>query len=184
MILDATAGNRTMYETKNVNQIVYIDIQKKLYRKPTIYADCTRTPFKSKTFHTIFFDPPHRWGCEPGDFFTFPDLKPKQLKMMGMKGNIYYGLEIYKTKMELIAFIYKAQKEFLRILRDDGLLWLKWNEQYIPLPRILAIFKNWHILMILRVNDPTQTMGTHQTYWVCMCKKEGYQTELGAYIHG
>ena len=181
MILDATAGNRTMYETKNVDCIVYIDIQKKLARKPTIFADCTRTPFKPKTFHTIFFDPPHRWGCEPGDFFTFPDLKPKRLRMMGMKGNIYYGPEIYKNKMELIAFIYKAQKEFLRILKDDGLLWLKWNEQYIPLPRILAIFKNWHILMILRVNDPTQTMGTHQTYWVCMCKKEGYQTELGDY---
>jgi len=181
MILDATAGNRTMYETKNAHNIIYIDIQKKLYRKPTIYADCTRTPFRDKTFHTIFFDPPHDWGKTAGDYYTIPDLTPKEMSMMGMKGNTYYGHEIYQSRMELTAFIYKAQKEFLRILKDDGLLWLKWNDYKIPLSNILAIFKNWRILMILRVNDPTQTIGTHQTYWICLCKKEGYQTELSAF---
>ena len=181
MILDATAGNRTMYETKDVNSIVYIDIQKRLYRKPTIFADCTRTPFRDKTFHTIFFDPPHTYGEEPGDYFTFPDLKPRQLRMMGLKGNIYYGVEIYKTRSALIKFIYNAQKEFLRILRDDGLLWLKWCEVEIPLHNILAIFQNWRILLILPIQKPQHNIGEAQTYWICMCKKRGYQTELTSF---
>jgi len=184
MILDATAGNRTMYETKDVNKIIYIDIEKQLWRKPTIYADCTRTPFKPKTFHTIFFDPPHDWGAEPFDFEQGKFTKRRQWARTYPFQFTYYGWDKYKNRTQLIKFIYNAQKEFLRILKDDGLLWLKWNEVRIPLNNILAIFKNWQILMILRVNDPTHTASEHQTYWVCMCKKEGYQTELGAYIHG
>ena len=178
MILDATAGNRTMYETKDANCIVYIDIQKKLARKPTIFADCTKTPFKPKIFHTIFFDPPHSYA-ETTTWYTIPDSETFQKVWPGY-GKIprYYGLERYKNRSQLIKFIYNAQKEFLRILRDDGLLWLKWNDFKIPLDNILGIFKNWRILLKLYVNDPTHTAGKGQTYWVCMCKKEGYQTEL------
>ena len=170
-----------MYETKAVNSIVYIDIQKKLWRKPTIFADCTCTPFKPKTFHTIFFDPPHYWGSKPGRFYTFPNLTPKQMKTMKLKGNVYCGVEIYKTRSALIKFIYNAQKEFLRILRDDGLLWLKWSELEIPLNNILAIFKNWRILLKLPIQKPQHNIGEAQTYWVCMCKKQGYQTELTSF---
>ena len=184
MILDATAGNRTIYETKNVKQIIYIDIQKKLARKPTIFADCTRTPFRDKTFHTIFFDPPHNYNSDKL-WYSIPDSETYQKKWR-KHGRIptYYGLEIYKSRSDLIKFIYNAQKEFLRILRDDGLLWLKWNDYIIPLHNILAIFQNWRILLKLNIQDPLQTWGKGQTYWICMCKKEGYQTELGAYMHG
>jgi len=181
MILDATAGNRTMYETKNVKSIIYIDIEKQLWRKPTIFADCTRTPFKSKTFHTIFFDPPHTWGRPTFDFKTARFLKSRQWAREHPYGHTYYGWDKYKNRQELIAFIYRAQKEFLRILRDDGLLWLKWCEVDIPLLHILAIFENWRILLKLNIEDPTHTFGKGQTYWICMCKKEGYQTELTSF---
>jgi len=170
-----------MYETKNANCIIYIDIQKKLARKPTIFADCTRTPFKPKTFHTIFFDPPHNYAVD-GLWYSIPDSETFQKKWPGY-GKIprYYGLERYRSRSALIKFIYNAQKEFLRILRDDGLLWLKWNDHAIPLNNILSIFKNWTILLILYIKDPTQTWGKGQTYWICMCKKEGYQTELTSF---
>jgi len=48
-----------MWTHKNSKNIIYIDIEKQLWNKPTIYADCTQTPFKDKTFDAIFFDPPH-----------------------------------------------------------------------------------------------------------------------------
>jgi len=172
MILDATAGNRTIYENKNSPNIIYIDIQKQLLKKPTIFADNTQTPFLSKTFDTIIYDPPHDYGCKPGDFYTMPNLRKKHARLQGLKGVCYYGVEIYKTKQQLIAHIYKAQKEFYRILKDDGLLWLKWNEVRIPLNRILAIFTDWRVLLRLPVSSPQQTMGKHQTYWVCMEKKK------------
>jgi len=59
VILDATAGNRKMWRKKDYLDIIYLDIEKGLEVKPTIIADNTQTPFKDKTFHTIFYDPPH-----------------------------------------------------------------------------------------------------------------------------
>jgi hypothetical protein len=181
MILDATAGNRTMYETKNVDSIIYIDIQKQLARKPTMFADCTRTPFRNKTFHTIFFDPPY--FITTGKFFWInPDIRVRNKNEKPRKQTpTYYGTNIYKNRSQLIKFIYNAQKEFLRILRDDGLLWLKWNDYETPLHNILAIFKNWQILLKLYINDPYKTTEGGKTYWICLCKKRGYQTELTSF---
>jgi len=181
MILDATAGNRTMYETKDVNKIIYIDIEKQLWRKPTIFADCTRTPFKPKTFHTIFFDPPRTYRANHPTYLNVSKRIRKAIHRYKPFADVYYGWDKYKNRQELIAFIYRAQKEFLRILRDDGLLRLKWCEVDIPLHNILAIFQNWRILLKLNIEDPTHTFGKGQTYWICMCKKEGYQTELSAF---
>ncbi|GAI63776.1 unnamed protein product, partial [marine sediment metagenome] len=68
----------------------------------------------------------------------------------------YYGWDVYKTRQALIRHIIKAQKEFHRILTDDGLLWLKWNELEIKLLNILGIFQQWDELMRLYVESPLQ----------------------------
>ena len=181
MILDATAGNRTMWNWKKVPDMIYIDIEKKLERKPTIFADNTNTPFLPASFDTIFYDPPHNWG---GKDEPCPQY-PSEIRKWKMKHQpfafTYYGWDKYKTKQQLIAHIYKAQKEFLRILKKDGLLWFKWNEMKVSLRKILAIFDLWAVLLIIYVKSPTQTAGMHQTFWVCMTKKreETVQTRLG-----
>jgi hypothetical protein len=180
MILDATAGNRTMWQTKKVEDIIYIDIEKKLKRKPTIFADCTNTPFLSETFDTIFYDPPQMWGGEPFHHEAVGFLLRRQWARSKPYAWTYYGWDKYKTRNELIVFIYRAQKEFQRILKYDGLLWLKWNECKISLNRILVIFIDWTEVMRLYVNDPTHTASKHQTYWICLSKKkkETMQTTL------
>jgi hypothetical protein len=180
MILDATAGNRSMWRHKNTPNIIYIDIEKKLERKPTIFADNTKTPFLSGIFDTIFYDPPHSWRQ---DLFwaSFPTheeysklYKPKKCVVA------YYGWDKYKNQQELLVHLWRAQKEFHRILKDDGLLWLKWNVQNISIRRVLLLFEDWKELLRLYIKAPSQTAGKSQTYWICLMKekKEFKQTTL------
>jgi len=171
MILDATAGNRTMWEKKNVDNIVYIDIEKKLDVRPTIWASNEQTPFPDKTFDVIFYDPPHNWGASKY-YFAFASARERKEFYPKASGvPTYYGWDKFKTRPKLIKHMYNAQKEFQRILKDDGILWFKWNEMRMLLNRVLTIFHDWHELMRLYINDPTHTAGEHQTYWICMCKK-------------
>jgi hypothetical protein len=172
MILDATAGNRTMWLSKNQDSIIYIDLERKLEVKPTIYADHSSTPFFDKVFDSIFFDPPHGWGVGH-PFYKYPDAKSFKEKWQGY-GDIprYYGWDKNKNQQELIVHLWRAQKEFARILKDDGLLWLKWNTQLISIRRVLAVFDYWKSMLELPVKAPTQTAGKSQTYWVCLTKEK------------
>lgn len=173
MILDATASNRRMYETKNYQHIIYIDLQRRLEIKPTIFADNTTTPFLSSTFDTILYDPPHMWG-DKSSYFVFPDKKSFLKKWQGY-GDIprYYGGDIYKSKTQLLKHIYCAQKEFNRILKLDGLLWLKWCEVHIPLRKILSIFREWIVILEIPQATPSRVAGKYKTWWVCLAKKGG-----------
>lgn len=186
MILDATAGNRKMWRNKNNPNIIYLDVERNLEVKPTIVADNTATPFRDKTFDTIFYDPPHAYGSY--DFFyNFKTLDEcRKVYPSARSTPSYYGWEKFKTKSSLIRHLYMASKEFKRILKDDGLLWFKWNEMAISLSTALSAFTEWDELMRIYVKSPTQTAGQAQTYWVCMSKKtaESSQSELTLYTLG
>jgi tRNA G10 N-methylase Trm11 len=172
LILDATAGNRSMYTNKYSENIVYLDRQRELYIKPTIFADSQQLPFKDKSFDIILFDPPHQWASgEKIPVYGAPYRK-KILLTMGTKGHTYYGVEQYKNKRQLIRYIYQSQKEFKRVLKDDGVLMLKWCEVEIPLDRLLQVFADWRELMRIPVKSQFQTMGEKQTYWVMMEKRK------------
>ena len=180
MILDATAGNRAMWQKKQAEPIIYIDIEKRLQRKPTIFADNTNTPFLSKSFSTIFYDPPHSWRSYTSRH-SYPSKALLRSKYPSKKSTPqYYGWDKYDSRQAIIKHIHLAQVEFQRILKDDGLLWFKWSEVELTLRRVLVLFDDWIKLMILYISDPTQTAGNVQTYWVCLCKKNigGEQTRL------
>lgn len=178
MILDATAGNRTMWITKDSENIIYIDSQKRLEVKPTIFCDNTRTPFPDKTFDTIFYDPPQGWGTY-NSRHVYPKNTPEYRKILDRPGlPVYYGWEIYKTRRELVRHIYKAGEEFYRILKDDGLLWLKWNVMRIPLYRLLSIFSTWKLMLRIYVKSPSQTAGKHQTFWLSLEKTRPESRQL------
>lgn len=173
MILDATAGNRQMWKKKDSDNIIYLDSQLRLQVPPTLFANNEQTPFKDGTFDTIFYDPPHRWNWE-GSYYSFPNVEEAK-EIWGDKTGVitYYGWDVYKTRQELIRHLIKAQSEFYRILKDDGLLWLKWNELEIKLMNILGIFSLWDELMRLYVESPLQRKKDVQTFWVCLEKKSG-----------
>ena len=181
MILDATAGNRTMWHKKDPPNIIFADMERKLHVKPTIFCDTRQAPFRMQTFNTIIFDPPHLWGGELDYTPTYPrEIKRLKQKFKG-KPFTYYGWDKYQTRIQLITYIYYCEAEFKRILKPDGLLWLKWNETKIDLNRILAIFADWHLLMQIKCAIEKHTLGRADTYWVLLSKKntEGTQTTLG-----
>jgi hypothetical protein len=169
-----------MWEYKQCKDIVYIDIEKKLTVKPQIFCSNVKSPFADGTFDTIFIDPPHFFGHHLS-LFSIPDMATFRQVYPNETGiPRYYGADKYKTQMALLRYIYDLQKECLRILKDDGLLWLKWNETNLSINTILHLFEDWHVLLKLplRLNNPNKTQ--KRTYWVCLCKseKKGRQTSL------
>ena len=172
LILDATAGNRVIWYGYKSPNIIYIDKQKQLERPPTIFADNRCTPFNDETFDTIFFDPPYGCGSKT-DIYAFPNKKLcDEYGKWGRKtGHSYYGMEQFHSRSQLIKYLYEAIAELHRILKSDGLLWLKWNEVMIPLSHILPLFGHFKQLLKLYIKNPiTRRSSAYQTYWICFEK--------------
>lgn len=178
MILDATAGNRLLWLVKKSDNIVYLDRQTRLQVKPTIFADNTQTPFMPKCFDTIIFDPPHDIGGGDG-FFSHPNAEEYN-KIYSHKRDTptYYGAEIFNSKTQLIKYIYHAQEEFKRILKDDGLLIVKWCDIQLTLNRFIIIFLDWTLLMQIRADQPTHTFKQNKTYWLYMEKRKANNKQV------
>jgi hypothetical protein len=177
MILDATASNRAIYETKECKNIVYLDVEKKLERKPTIFADNTQLPFRDEVFDTVFYDPPYYW-LQGKSFYGIPDIATwKQIHPDdNRKVPVYYGVDKVKSRGQLIANIYRAFSEFNRTLKRDGLVWFKWCNFQIPLRNIINFLIDWIVLIKLKVSDSSQVgwfkgENRKQTFWVCFAKK-------------
>lgn len=180
MILDATAGNRTMWKCKSIEHIIYLDIERKLGTKPTIFADNTNTPFLPGQFDTIFYDPPHTYGRDDEDILNMSKLQIKYAKKAEKRLHTYYGWKYVQDRASMLKLLFGANKEFNRILKNNGLLWLKWCELQLSIDRMLAIFDNFTVMMKLPVTSQQHTMGKSQMYWVCLAKikREGVQSTL------
>jgi hypothetical protein len=178
MILDATAGNRSIYQYKKSENIIFIDIEKQLWVKPTAFADSRKLPFKDGAFHTVIFDPPHDWGGDPFDFTMGKFLKSHQWGRTKPYQITYYGWDKYKHKAEIIKYIYESQKEFARVTTDTGLLLVKWCEVRFTIERLLTMLTEWRLLIEIPVHDPNHTYGQSQTYWLIMEKRKEKQLSL------
>ena len=168
-ILDATSGNRTMWTTKESENIIWLDIEPELSTLPDRILDCTNTDFKDKQFHTIFFDPPHSFGRTKNTGIHQSPSKEYQKEKWGSFGS-YYGFDKYPTKRTLLSFINKAQKEFNRILMDDGILWFKWGEIHTTWDAISPFFSDWVEMMKFEVAFQGNVKGC-RTWWIALMKK-------------
>jgi len=177
-ILDATASYRSIWDMKNSDKILWIDIETDLDLQPDRIMDCTHTDFSDKRFHTIFFDPPHKYGEKKNQgVFSTPSRK-KQKERWGDTG-CYYGFDKFKTKSELLEFIRLSQLEFHRILSDDGILWVKWCEHATKLDVVISIFNNWNKTLCFETAYQGQVKGK-RTFWVAFTKKDSaWQSDLG-----
>lgn len=176
MILDAGCGNRMMWMLKNSEHIIYGDVEKQLQRKPTIFMDNQQMPFKSNSFDTVFYDPPHAWGFE-SNIFSSPNIDIARKKNPKMYENVnrvptYYGIEKYKTRSALVAYIYRTEKELYRVLKSDGCLWLRWSHlKEMDTDRILGIFSNWECCTKHELDSPQQTRSECKSLWLMLMKK-------------
>ena len=127
VILDACCGSRMFWFDKKNSKIIFMDNReledtlcdgRKLEIKPDIVGDFRDIPFQDNSFYLVVFDPPHL-------------LKVGEKSYMAKK----YG----KLTDNWPNDIKKGFKECMRVLKPNGILIFKWNEQQIKLKKILDI---------------------------------------------
>ena len=124
-ILDVCCGSRMFWFDKNNKNTIYMDNReledilcdgRKLEIKPDVVADFRNIPFKDNSFYLVVFDPPHL-------------LKVGETSYMAKK----YGKLSDNWKED----IKQGFDECMRVLKPNGILIFKWNEQQIKLKDIL-----------------------------------------------
>lgn len=126
-ILDVCCGGRMMYWSKNDIDTIYADIRNENYildgRKvninPDIIMDFRKLEFADNSFKLVVFDPPH-------------------LTQLGANSHmaLKYGKLLPTWETDLKA----GFDECIRVLEPFGILIFKWNENQIPVKKIIEIF--------------------------------------------
>lgn len=128
-ILDVCCGSKMFWFDKSHKNTIYMDNRqledvlcdgRKLEIKPDIIADFRNIPFSDNTFYLVVFDPPHL-------------LKIGEKSWMAKK----YG----KLSENWREDIKQGFEECMRVLKLNGVLIFKWNEQQIKLKEILDTIK-------------------------------------------
>ncbi|UAK17574.1 class I SAM-dependent methyltransferase [Sporolactobacillus terrae] len=124
-ILDACCGSRMFWFDKHNPKAVYMDNRKlkdnlcdgrTLEVNPDVVADFRDMPFGDESFYLVIFDPPHL-------------IHAGQDSWLAKK----YGV-LEDTWREDIK---KGFDECMRVLKTNGTLIFKWNEDQIRLPEII-----------------------------------------------
>lgn len=137
-ILDACCGSRMFWYEKNEPHTTYMDIRKEiltckdrnLERKikisPDVVADFRDMPFLDAIFDLVVFDPPHLIKAGKESWLA---KKYGTLDLMSWKSDIQQGFS-----------------ECLRVLKPNGVLLFKWNEDQIPFKEVLKVIPKQPIL--------------------------------------
>jgi hypothetical protein len=161
MILDATAGNRMIWgknKSQDISRAIFIDKEYGFLIEPDIIADNTRLPFRTNfQFTSIIFDPP--WGI------NMPPWWLNKKTRLGSGGIHYFG--DFKTKIQLLSYIYKAQEEFKKYTNR---LCFKWGERNISLFKILPFFRGWREIYRREINTHMNVGGKskNRNWWITL----------------
>jgi hypothetical protein len=126
-ILDATCGSRMMWFEKENENTLFIDNRDEnhilcdgrvLKISPDMIVDFTKMPFENNSFYLIVFDPPH-------------------LEKLGKNSWLAkkYGKLFPDWEMDIKA----GFDECMRVLKTNGTLIFKWNENQVPINKIIDI---------------------------------------------
>lgn len=133
MVLDACAGSRMFWFYRNDPRALYVDKRyerhvlpdvsssggsRLLVVEPQLQADFTALPFRDATFAMVVFDPPH-------------------LLRNGKRG--WLAKKYGKLGREWERDLTDGFHECWRVLRPLGTLVFKWNEEEIPVSKILPM---------------------------------------------
>lgn len=142
-ILDATAGNRSMWFDAHQPGVIYCDIRPEV--SPDIICDIKCLPFKDHCFNLIVFDPPH---CHTGT---------------GVFASRYGSFGIPDIRL----LLNQVFAEFHRVLNPAGYLIFKWNSHDIKISDALK-YAIHHFEPLFGQRTAIRTKHTSMTYWVCL----------------
>lgn len=126
-ILDVCCGSRMFWFDRTNKDTVYMDIReledtlcdgRHISIKPDVLGDFRDIPFDDETFNMVIFDPPHL--VKVGDNSWL-------IKKHGKLSE-----NTYKEDLK------KGFSECVRVLKPNGTLIFKWNEEQIKLKEILS----------------------------------------------
>lgn len=124
-ILDVACGSKMFWFQKNRPDTVYMDIRKveetlcdgrKLIIEPDIIGDFRDIPFPDDTFYLVVFDPPH-------------------LKYAGETSWLAKKYGVLSDNWQ--EDIRQGFIECMRVLKPNGTLIFKWNEEQVSLKEVL-----------------------------------------------
>ncbi|QKH61639.1 Uncharacterised protein [Niallia circulans] len=127
-ILDACCGSRMFWFDKENEDTIFMDKReletelcdgRKLIVKPDVVGDFRNMPFDDDSFYLVVFDPPHL-------------LKAGEDSWLAKK----YG----KLNQDWPKDIAAGFNECMRVLKPNGTLIFKWNEDQIKLSEVLKCF--------------------------------------------
>jgi SAM-dependent methyltransferase len=127
-VLDACCSSWMFWFDKQHEDVVYMDNRelsdtlcdgRKLEVRPDLVADFRNMPFEEDSFYLVVFDPPHL-------------LKADDESWLAKK----YG----KLGQDWQTDISKGFNECMRVLKPNGTLIFKWNEDQIKLKDVLKCF--------------------------------------------
>lgn len=128
-VLDACCGSRMFWFDKQNEDVIYMDNRqlnttlcdgRSLEVNPDIIADFRNMPFDDESFYLVVFDPPHL-------------LKAGENSWLVKK----YG----KLDENWPNDIKQGFDECMRVLKPNGTLIFKWNEEQIKLSEILKVIE-------------------------------------------
>ena len=125
-ILDASCGSRMFWFNKQQPEALYMDIREEVTElcdgrtlevTPDIVADFRDMPFLDESFYLVVFDPPHL-------------IRAGDSSWLAQK----YGV----LDENLWSFdIRQGFDECMRVLKTNGTLIFKWNEEQVSLKEVL-----------------------------------------------
>lgn len=127
-ILDACCGSKMFWFDKEKEDVLFMDKRsfkdelsdgRKLEVNPDIVADFRNMPFDDEIFYLVVFDPPHLLRAGDDSWLA---KKYGKLNEDNWKSDIKQGFD-----------------ECMRVLRPNGTLIFKWNEDQIKLSEILKV---------------------------------------------
>jgi 23S rRNA G2069 N7-methylase RlmK/C1962 C5-methylase RlmI len=125
-ILDACCGSRMFWFDKQNEDVLFMDNRelettlcdgRNLIVKPDIIADFRNMPYEDNTFYLVVFDPPHL-------------IHAGEESWLAKK----YGKLDESNWQEYIS---QGFNECMRVLKPNGTLIFKWNEEQIKLSEVL-----------------------------------------------
>lgn len=126
-ILDACCGSKMFWFDKENKDTIFMDNRyyedtlcdgRILKINPDIIADFRHMPFENESFYLVVFDPPHLLKAGENSWLA---KKYGKLKLDTWKNDIRQGFN-----------------ECMRVLKQNGTLIFKWNEEQIKLNEVLT----------------------------------------------